>query len=81
MKQVRKITNKLQFSSKGIELMANDIFNRLNENKHKIVDMDDFGNEIGIAIAKYISVNYGFELINLIQGIHHGVSLMDGTHG
>jgi len=78
MNPVQRIANKLQFSSKGIELMANDVFNRLTENKHKIVDMDDFGNEIGIAIAKYISVNDGFKLNNLIQGIQHGVSLMDG---
>ena len=80
MKPVKRITNKLQLSSKGIELMADDIFKQLTTNKHKIADMDDFGNEIGIAIAKYFLPADGFELLDFIQGIQHGVSLEDGTH-
>lgn len=44
-------------------------------------DMSDIGNEIGLALGKYISKDkIGFELDSLISGIRHGISLVDGTH-
>jgi hypothetical protein len=41
-------------------------------------DLSDIGNEIGIAIAKYIDEDNTIE--DFIHGVKHGVSLMDGTH-
>ena len=42
-------------------------------------DLSDVGNEIGIAIAKYLKKG-GFELDDFIMGLRHGVSSIDGTH-
>lgn len=50
------------------------------ENKAKIADMSDVGNEIGIAIGKFISEKQGYELQDFLSGIKHGVSLAKGTH-
>ena len=44
-------------------------------------DLSDLGNTIGIAIAEYISDKPGFEKEDFIEGIKHGISLKDGTHG
>jgi hypothetical protein len=43
-------------------------------------DLSDLGNEIGIALAKRISKNLGYDLESFISGVKHGVSLIDGTH-
>ena len=46
-------------------------------------DLSDLGNEIGIAIGKSIEANknkLGYELEDFINGVKHGVSLVDGTH-
>jgi len=43
-------------------------------------DLNDIGNSIGIAIGKYISEEIGFEKNDLLAGINHGISLVDGTH-
>jgi hypothetical protein len=40
-------------------------------------DISDIGNEIGIAIGKYITED---ELKDFIMGLKHGVSLSNGTH-
>jgi hypothetical protein len=49
------------------------------ENIHYEGDIGDFGNHIGIIIAKY------FDEFNdkdsFISGLEHGISLTDGTHG
>jgi hypothetical protein len=45
-------------------------------------DLSDIGNEIGVAIGKYIEKDkIGYELSDFIAGVKHGVSLIDGTHG
>ncbi len=41
-------------------------------------DMSDIGNEVGIAIAKYLGGDNTIE--DFISGLRHGVSLVDGTH-
>jgi hypothetical protein len=44
-------------------------------------DLSDLGNEIGLAIGKYvINKNIGFELESFLSGVKHGVSLVNGTH-
>lgn len=44
-------------------------------------DLSDIGNEIGLAIGKYIEKDkLGYEIESLIAGIKHGVNLVDGTH-
>ncbi|MFW6122150.1 MAG: hypothetical protein ACOC80_14810 [Petrotogales bacterium] len=40
-------------------------------------DASDIGNEIGIEVSK-IDIE---EARNLLSGIKHGISLVDGTHG
>jgi hypothetical protein len=56
-----------------------DIIEILTTDTH--YDLSDVGNSIGIAIGKYISKDeLGFEYDDLIDGIKHGISLIDGTH-
>lgn len=46
-------------------------------------DLSDIGNEIGIVIGKAIEKykgELGWELEDFINGVKHGVSLVDGTH-
>ena len=43
-------------------------------------DLGDVGNQIGIAIAELIDNTPGYQLSDFIDGVHHGVSLIDGTH-
>jgi hypothetical protein len=44
-------------------------------------DLSDIGNEIGIAIGKYIHEDSsGWGLDDFIHGVKHGISLTDGTH-
>jgi len=58
-----------------------DISDKLTHVKYK-GDLSDIGNEIGIAIAKYIDkTKSGFNQDDFISGIKHGISLVDGTHG
>jgi len=42
-------------------------------------DLSDLGNEIGIIIAEYLTVDD--TLNDFISGLKHGISLTDGTHG
>lgn len=45
-------------------------------------DLSDLGNDIGLNIGEYINKNkIGYEKDDLISGIHHGVSIIDGSHG
>jgi hypothetical protein len=41
-------------------------------------DISDVGNEIGIALGKYLSTDE--ELNDFIAGLKHGISLTNGTH-
>ena len=54
-----------------------DIKDQLNQVKYE-GDLSDIGNEVGIAIAKYIDEDNTIE--DFIHGLRHGVSLVDGTH-
>ena len=54
-----------------------DIIDQLNQVKYA-GDLSDIGNEVGIAIAKYIDGDNTIE--DFISGLRHGVSLVDGTH-
>ena len=45
-------------------------------------DLSHLGNDIGLNIGEYINKNkLGYEKDDLISGIHHGVSIIDGSHG
>lgn len=60
-----------------------DIKNELDSIKYD-GDLSDIGNHVGLAIGKYIKIDteeeLGYELIDFIYGVKHGVSLVDGTH-
>lgn len=44
-------------------------------------DLSDLGNDIGINIGDYITdEKLGYEKCDLIAGINHGISLIDGSH-
>jgi hypothetical protein len=57
-----------------------DLSQRLHQINIPKGDLSDIGNEIGIILGKYISKEMGFEKEDLIAGIKHGISLIDGTH-
>jgi len=42
-------------------------------------DLADIGNEIGIIIAKYFDKDNTIN--DFLNGLKHGISLTDGTHG
>ena len=45
-------------------------------------DLSYLGNDIGLNIGEYIDDDkLGYEKDDLISGIHHGISIIDGTHG
>lgn len=45
-------------------------------------DLSDLGNDIGLNIGGYIDKDkLGYEKEDLISGIHHGISIIDGSHG
>jgi hypothetical protein len=45
-------------------------------------DLSDIGNEIGVVIGNYLSVwKIGYEYDDFINGVKHGISLSDKTHG
>jgi hypothetical protein len=44
-------------------------------------DLSDLGNEIGIIIGQYTNDKMGYEKDDFVNGIHHGISISDGTHG
>jgi len=59
-----------------------DVIEYLNHKELRIgCDLSDIGNEIGLAIGKYVNKDkLGYEVESLIAGIKHGISLVDGTH-
>lgn len=81
--QIVKATEKPVIMDDGASVdlvaMSKDVASHLLNNKPK-GDISDFGNEIGIVLAKYISDKTGYELESFISGVKHGVSLMKGTH-
>jgi len=42
-------------------------------------DLSDVGNEIGIVLGRYVDKEQ--DLKDFIQGVRHGISLTNGTHG
>ena len=56
-----------------------DITNRVPKIKYT-GDLSDIGNEIGMIIAKYLNDDKIGDLESFIDGLRHGVSLIDGTH-
>ena len=67
------------------------VMTKFNQVKEKIInqlnsieydgDLSDIGNEIGIAIGEFVSKDeMGYETEDLIRGVKHGISLIDGTH-
>jgi hypothetical protein len=57
-----------------------DLSKSLNQINLPKGDLSDIGNEIGLVLGKYVSKEMGFEKEDLIAGINHGISLIDGTH-
>ena len=48
---------------------------------NEIGDLSDLGNEIGIIIGQYTNDEMGYEKDDFVSGVHHGISISDGTHG
>lgn len=45
-------------------------------------DLSDIGNEIGIVIGNHLSAwKIGYAFDDFINGVKHGISLSDKTHG
>jgi hypothetical protein len=61
--------------------MKSDVITQVSNIAYLNGDISDIGNEIGLALGKYIDANKdGYSIEDLITGIRHGVSLIDGTH-
>jgi hypothetical protein len=74
---INGVSEKCQKMEK-FDKIKEDITDQLNQVKYA-GDLSDIGNEVGIAIAKYIDRDNTIE--DFIHGLRHGVSLVDGTHG
>jgi hypothetical protein len=67
----------------SVDDVVSDVIERLQKTPKLPVgcDLSDLGNEIGMAIGKYVNeTKLGFEIESFIAGVKHGVSLIDGTH-
>lgn len=63
------------------EQVKQEIIDKLSEVKY-YGDLSDIGNEIGIVIGKYITLEEpGYDLNDFISGVEHGISLTNETHG
>jgi len=63
-----------------IKKISFEISNQLYQINYK-GDLSDLGNEIGVVLGKYIKKKkIGYQLDNFIDGLKHGISLIDGTH-
>jgi len=72
---------KFEYTSKDIEKSQNiisDFIIKLKEIKNPMYDISDIGNEIGVAIGKYIKTDE--DKRDFIWGVEHGISLIDGSH-
>jgi len=66
----------------SIRHITDELASTLSEVPYSKGDLSDIGNEIGIVIAKYFNKNkMGFELEDFTNGLKHGISITDGTHG
>ena len=62
-----------------LELLTIDLLSAI-RNLPEGCDIADFGNEVGIAVAKAFKEELGWEKGDFLSGIEHGVSLVDGSH-
>ena len=66
------------------EQAIKDIITQLEKVNYSTGDLGDIGNEIGIAIGKYVieeaKKDDDLGVDSFIQGLLHGISLIDGTH-
>jgi len=60
--------------------MVEKMVDRLNDINYNL-DLNDVGNEIGTVIGEYIDGTMGYTKDVFIDGLNHGISLVDGTHG
>ena len=63
------------------EQIKQDVINQLQDIGYDTTscDLSDLGNEIGIVIGRHID-NYECDIDSFIDGVRHGISLIDGTH-
>ena len=67
----------------SVDDVVSDVIEQLQKTSKLPVgcDLSDLGNEIGMAIGKYVDeTKLGFEIESFIAGVKHGVSMIDGTH-
>lgn len=65
------------------QIIVEEIHKELQTNNDHILhngDLSDIGNHIGIVIGRYIEDKPGFELLDFMAGLQHGISLTDGSH-
>lgn len=55
-----------------------EIAERLSKVTNNVIDISDVGNEIGIAVGKYMQNEE--DKRDFHSGLDHGISLIDGTH-
>ncbi len=78
---LRFTTNEVELNVSKFKNICSEIANRLSNLPYN-GDISDIGNEIGIIIAKYFDdKNFGWDEEGFIDGLNHGISLTDGTHG
>ncbi len=69
----------MNLEEKRFNDIKESIINQLQNIKYQGIHIDDIGNEIGIAISKYVnqsdSYENGISLHDFICGVEHGVSL------
>jgi hypothetical protein len=73
-------------TAKTIETLIACLENANYLNNCKYCDLGDVGNEIGLALGQFLLPNddekelWGWDKESLINGINHGISIVDGTH-
>ncbi|MCF6185753.1 MAG: hypothetical protein L3J56_14235 [Bacteroidales bacterium] len=60
------------------KIIIDEIITSLEKITAPVLDISDVGNEIGIAVGKFIKTDNDKK--EFIRGIEHGISLIDGTH-
>lgn len=73
-----KLCERLLHKNNDINIIkiGRDVFIKFNG------DLSDLGNDIGLNIGDYINDDkLGYEKDDLISGINHGISIIDGSHG
>ena len=63
-----------------LDKVIKELTERSKKLPHDGIDLSDVGNEVGVIVAQYFSDTMGHGKNDFIDGIKHGISLMDGTH-